>query len=103
MIRAEERLLRLTAWLLTQREPVSVEQIQTALPNLYTGNAAAIDRKWSRDKQALQAAGVPITFVEGDDEQPRGYVVDRRHYYLPELKLTAEEAAVLWTAGQAAA
>ncbi len=102
-MKPEERLLRLTAWLLAQSEPVSFEQIREAMKGAYSGNAQAIDKAWTRDKQALQQAGVPIQHVDGDADQPKGYVIDRRHYYLPDLKLTAEEAAVLWTVGQAAA
>jgi proteasome accessory factor B len=93
--------MRLTAWLLQQREPVTVEQVREAFPDFYRGGFDARDRKWTRDKQALLAAGVPIRHLQ-DEELGDGYLVDPRAYYLPDLRFTPEEAAVVWTAGLAA-
>lgn len=99
-MKPEERLLRVTAYLLAQREPVTFEQIREEVEDAYGGSAQAIDRAWTRDKQALHRAGIPIQHIHDGKDY---YFIDRRHFYLPDLKLTAEEAAVLWTAGQAAA
>ncbi len=98
----EERLLQLTAWLLAREAPASFEEIREAFPHAYEGSPEAVDKRWTRDKQALHEAGVPIEFVEGDAERGEGYFIDPRAYALPELNLAPEEAAVLWTAGRAA-
>ncbi|HCF58696.1 MAG TPA: WYL domain-containing protein [Myxococcales bacterium] len=98
----EERLLRLAAWLLLQRTPVTFADIRVQFPADYGGSFEACDKRWTRDKQSLQEAGVPIQFVAGDSERPEGYLVDPHGYYLSSLKLSPEELAVLWTAGQAA-
>lgn len=99
----EERLLKLTAWLLTRRQPVSFEEIRQQFSNDYDGSEDAVEKKWTRDKQSLIQAGVPIQHVEGDGDHPAGYLVDPHAYYLPEgLSLAPEEIAVLWTAGRAA-
>lgn len=98
----EERLLQLTAWLLAREEPASFEEIREAFPHAYEGSPEAVDKRWTRDKQSLHEAGVPIEFVEGDAERAEGYFIDPRAYALPELHLAPEEAAVLWTAGRAA-
>lgn len=97
----EERLLRLVAWLLTRRSPVTLEEIRDQFPDDFPKSEAG-ERKWTRDKQALKDAGVPVQFVEADSERPEGYLIDPHSYYLPKLDLTAEELAVLWTAGHAA-
>jgi proteasome accessory factor B len=100
--RPEARLMRLAAWLLARREPVAFDEIREQFGKDYRGTPAAVDKKWTRDKQALVEAGVPIAHVEGDPDRPDGYVVDPRAYYLPDLRLAPEEWAVLWTAGRAA-
>ena len=100
---AEERLLRLVAWLLTQRTPVTFAEIREQFPAEYDGSFQAVDRKWTRDKQSLHDAGVPIQFLEADSENDEGYLIDPRSYYLSKLDLSREQLAVLWTAGQAAA
>jgi predicted DNA-binding transcriptional regulator YafY len=98
---AEARLLRLVAFLHERREPVSREEIFAAFPRDYTGNDAAREKKWTRDKQDLKRLGIPVGFLE--EEGTNGaYLLDPSACALPRLEFTPEEAAVLWTAGQAA-
>jgi proteasome accessory factor B len=98
---AEARLLRLAAFLHDQREPVSREAVYEAFPDDYRGTAAAREKKFTRDKDALLALGLALRFVE--EEGDRGaYVLDLSSSFLPQLSFTPEEAAVVWTAGQAA-
>ena len=95
--------MQLTAFLLQRGEAVTFEEIRTQLPDLYRGSPQSVDKKWTRDKGALEQAGVPIRFVQGGCDGQDGYLIDARAYELRDLGLTRDEAAVLWTAGQAAA
>lgn len=98
-----ERLLDLVALLLDSREPVSWAEIREHFPDDYgKGSDEATERKFERDKAELLELGIPITWVQGDDERKDGYVVDREAYYLPEVGLTPDELAVLYAAGSAA-
>src|SRR3954470_12707201 len=78
-------------------------ELRDAFPEDY-GSASdeAAERKFERDKAELLELGIPIAYVQGDDEKKDGYQVDRDAYYLPELPLTPEELAVLYAAGSAA-
>lgn len=98
-----ERLLDLVALLLDATEPISWAQLREAFPEDYgQGSDEANERKFERDKAELLELGIPIRYVQGDDENNDGYVVDRESYYLPEVGLTPEELAVLYAAGSAA-
>jgi proteasome accessory factor B len=95
---AEARLLRLAAFLHDRRGPVSREAIYEAFPDDYRGNAAAREKKFTRDKDALLALGLALRFVEEEG----AYVLDVTSSFLPQLSFSPEEAAVVWAAGQAA-
>ncbi|MCI0674075.1 MAG: WYL domain-containing protein, partial [Myxococcaceae bacterium] len=93
----------LVALLLDAREPISWPELREHFPEDYgavSDDAAA--RKFERDKAELLELGIPLTYVQGDDEQGDGYAVDREAYYLPRVDLTPEELAVLYAAGAAA-
>jgi proteasome accessory factor B len=98
---ADARLLRLAAWLHARREPVTREEIYAAFPDDYAGKADAREKKWTRDKQDLKKLGIPVGFLEEEGESG-AYLLDPSACALPRLEFTPEEAAVLWTAGQAA-
>src|SRR5499427_2386970 len=98
-----ERLLDLVALLLDAREPISWAELRDAFPEDYQASSdEAAERKFERDKAELLELGIPIAYVQGDDDRKDGYVVDREAYYLPEVGLTPEELAVLYAAGSAA-
>ncbi|MBI3181505.1 MAG: WYL domain-containing protein [Myxococcales bacterium] len=97
-----ERLLDLVALLLDAREPVSWAELREAFGEDYGGSQDAAERKFERDKAELLELGIPITYVQCDDDRKDGYVLDREAYYLPEVGLTPEELAVLYAAGSAA-
>lgn len=98
-----ERLLDLVALLLDAREPISWAEIRDAFPEDYGASSdEAAERKFERDKAELLELGIPLQYVQGDDDRRDGYVVDRDSYYLPDPKLTPEELAVLYAAGSAA-
>ncbi len=96
----EARLLRLAAWILEQREPVTRAQIYEAFPGEYRGKADAAERKFSRDKDALRRLGFLLDTEEmGGREEQVGYAIDARASLLPPIELTADEAVSVWTAG----
>jgi proteasome accessory factor B len=98
-----ERLLDLVALLLDTKEPLTWKQIRAAFPDDYgTGTVEATERKFERDKAELLELGIPIKYVQADEDVEDGYVLDRDAYYLPKLQLNPEEMAVLYAAGSAA-
>jgi len=98
-----ERLLDLVALLLDAREPITWAELREAFPEDYGAPSdEAAERKFERDKAELLELGIPVTYVQGDDERRDGYVVDREEYYLPEAGLTPAELALLYAAGSAA-
>jgi proteasome accessory factor B len=98
-----ERLLDLVALLLDAKEPLTWKQIRAAFPEDYgTGSFEATERKFERDKAELLELGIPISYVQADEDKEDGYVIDREAYYLPKLELNPEEMAVLYAAGSAA-
>jgi proteasome accessory factor B len=97
---AETRVLRLAAWLLSQDEPVTRSRIVEAFPDDYKGKPDAVERKLTRDKDALRRLGYAVETVElGHKEDSTGYVIDARSCTLPKIDLTSNEAALVWTAG----
>jgi proteasome accessory factor B len=98
-----ERLLDLVALLLDAKEPISWAELRQSFPEDYgAGSDEAAERKFERDKAELLELGIPLTYVQGEDERRDGYAVDKEAYYLPEVGLSPEELAVLYAAGSAA-
>lgn len=97
---ARRRLLRLAAWLVKKGEATR-EEIYAEFSRDYDGDAAANEKKWTRDKRDLKKLGIPVHFVEEEGEKG-AYVVDPTACTLPRLEFAPDEAAVLWMAGQAA-
>jgi proteasome accessory factor B len=97
-----ERLLDLITFLLNSRQPVTFEQIQNAFPDDYLeGDEEAIARKFERDKADILELGLPLKFINHDEFQTGGYLIDRQSYSLPNISLDPEELAVLYMAGTA--
>jgi proteasome accessory factor B len=98
-----ERLLDLVALLLDAKEPVSWAELRETFPDDYAqGSEEATERKFERDKAELLELGLPLVYVQGDEDRKDGYVLPRDAYYLPEVSFTPEELAVLYAAGSAA-
>ena len=96
----EARLLGVAAWILEQPDPVTRQQIYEAFPDDYGGRPDAAERKFSRDKDALERLGFTLATEQlGKSEGQVGYAIDARACRLPRVQLTPEEAALLWTAG----
>jgi predicted DNA-binding transcriptional regulator YafY len=104
-----ERLLNLLTLLLNSRRPISLREIRELdeFGAYQTDDPKSGERAFERDKSALLALGVPLRWVapdvEDEDDGLGGYVVDRDHYYLPDLALKPQELAMLTIAGAAAA
>ncbi len=98
-----ERLLDLVALLLDAKEPLTWREIRRAFPEDYgQGTPESTERKFERDKAELLELGIPLSYVQGDEDIEDGYVIDRDTYYLPEVGLQPDELAVLYAAGSAA-
>jgi len=95
-----ERLLDQIAFLLNSRRPVTFSEIQNAFPEDYRdGQEEAIARKFERDKADIIELGVPLRYVQEDEADSGGYIIDREGYSLPPLDLAPEELAMLYLAG----
>ena len=90
-----ERLLNLLIMLLVQRRYVSKDRIREIL---YPGSSKdAFEKMFERDKDELRSLGVPIEVGQIDaffDDEP-GYRIPADQFALPDISLTADEAAVV--------
>jgi proteasome accessory factor B len=94
-VRKSERLLNLLIMLLVQRTYVPKERIRAILyPDSSTD---AFEKMFERDKEELRSLGVPIEVGSIDayfDDDP-GYRIRPDEFALPDISLTADEAAVI--------
>jgi proteasome accessory factor B len=90
-----ERLLNLLIMLLVQRHYVSKQRIREILyPDAST---EAFEKMFERDKEELRSLGVPIEVGSLDayfDDEP-GYRIQADAMALPEVEISADEAAVI--------
>ena len=90
-----QRHLDLIAYLVGRRLPVSVDELMERVPGYGTGDSAR--RKFERDKDDLRGAGIPLKTIKYSVEhgaaEMEGYVIERRDFYLPYLKLVKGEAS----------
>ena len=84
-----ERLLNLTAALLSASRPLSAAEIRERVPGYPEDSLAAFRRAFERDKEALREMGIPLG--GGDD----GYVIPRDEYELRDPGLDPDELAAL--------
>jgi proteasome accessory factor B len=96
-----ERLLNLTFMLLGTSRFLAKEQIRAAIgPYRDAKNEASFERMFERDKEELRKLGIDIetgSFENYFDDEV-GYRIRRDTAELPEIELTAEEAAVVGVA-----
>ncbi|HEU5036980.1 MAG TPA: WYL domain-containing protein [Nocardioides sp.] len=94
-VQKSERLLNLLIMLLVQRHYVSKDRIRAILyPDSTTD---AFEKMFERDKEELRSLGVPIEVGSMDayfDDEP-GYRIRPDRLALPDVQLTADEAAVI--------
>jgi proteasome accessory factor B len=101
--RKSERLLNLLIALLVSRTYLPKHRLRQVIPD-YKAAASeeAFEKMFERDKEDLRALGVPIE-VGGHDalfEDEQGYRIVRSAFELPEITLTADEAAVIGLAAR---
>ncbi|HXL94138.1 MAG TPA: WYL domain-containing protein [Streptosporangiaceae bacterium] len=98
--RKTERLLGLVVCLLATRRYLTAEQIRDAVPG-YPENEELFKRMFERDKEDLRDLGVPLeTGLNHPFDDEAGYRIRQQEYELPELRLEADEAAVLGLAAR---
>jgi proteasome accessory factor B len=98
--RKTERLLGLVVCLLSTRRYLTAEQIRAAVPG-YPEQDDLFKRMFERDKEDLRELGVPLeTGVNHPFDDDPGYRIRQDAYQLPELRLEADEAAVLGLAAR---
>jgi len=99
--RKTERLLSLVVCLLSTRRYLTAEQIRQAVAG-YPEHSEAFKRMFERDKEELRELGIPLETgpLTPAGHEDIGYRVQRQAYELPELRLEADEAAVLGLAAR---
>jgi proteasome accessory factor B len=98
--RKTERLLGLVVCLLSTRRYLTADQIRSAVPG-YPEQDDLFKRMFERDKEDLRELGVPLeTGVNHPFDDDPGYRIRRQAYELPELRLEADEAAILGLAAR---
>lgn len=96
-----ERLVNLVLCLLATTRFLSVQEIREKVPGYDADNEEAFRRMFERDKAELRDIGVPLeTGTDSGWEDELGYRIARRDYELPEISLTADEAAAVVLAGR---
>ena len=96
-----ERLLNLVICLLAASRYLTKEQIRRAVPG-YSDSDEAFERMFERDKEELRQLGIPVETAPVDRffDDEFGYRIQRSNYELPEIRLEADEAAVLGLAAR---
>jgi proteasome accessory factor B len=98
--RKTERLLGLVVCLLSTGRYLTADQIRQAVPG-YPEQDELFKRMFERDKEDLRELGVPLeTGVNHPFDDDPGYRIRQSAYELPELRLEADEAAVLGLAAR---
>ena len=98
--RKTERLLGLVVCLLSTRRYLTADQIRQAVPG-YPEQDELFKRMFERDKEDLRDLGVPLeTGLNHPFDDDPGYRIRPQAYELPELRLEADEAAVLGLAAR---
>jgi proteasome accessory factor B len=98
--RRTERLLSIVVLLLSTRRYLTAEEIRAAVRG-YPDEHEAFKRMFERDKEELRDLGIPLEtgLNNAFDEEP-GYRIEKQDYELPEIRLEADEAAVLGIASR---
>jgi proteasome accessory factor B len=98
--RKTERLLGLVVCLLSTRRYLTADQVRAAVPG-YPEQDDLFKRMFERDKEDLRDLGVPLeTGLNHPFDEDPGYRIRQQAYELPELRLEADEAAVLGLAAR---
>lgn len=100
-----ERLLNLTAALLTATRPLTRAEIRERVPGYPPGDddRGSFRRAFERDKDALREMGIPLVLreVPGTDPVAEGYLIPRDQYALRDPGLEPDELAAIHLAAAA--
>jgi proteasome accessory factor B len=99
-----ERLLNLTAALLTAPRPLTSAEVAERVPGYpLPAGGATFKRAFERDKDSLREMGIPLVLapVEGVEPPVEGYVIPRDQYELRDPGLEPDELAALHLAAAA--
>jgi predicted DNA-binding transcriptional regulator YafY len=97
---AERRLLRIITWMKARSDPFTRDDLVEAFPRDYAGKPDAVEKKFLRDKAAIERLGIALRPDEGETTS---YLVDRTALHLARVQFERGEAAAVWMAGRAAA
>ena len=105
MVSRLERLLNLTAALLTATRPLTRDELHERVPgypSVHDG-ATSFRRAFERDKEALRDMGIPVVVEEvpGSDPPTEGYRIPRDQYALRDPGLDPDELAAIHLASAA--
>lgn len=93
-----ERELNLLFVLLNAKYPITSKEIRRRVPGYFDKSDDAFGRMLERDKKMLrEVLGVPLITVQIDamQNEQEGYLIDRKAWQLPELRLTAAERSLI--------
>lgn len=91
-----ERILNLVSFLLNSRVAVSWSEIREKV--IGYGDQAddkTLERRFERDKKELRRIGIPVRYVADDGFGNAGYGIPKDQYFLPPVRLSAEETHLL--------
>jgi len=97
-----ERLMNLVIALLSTQGYITADRIRRSVAG-YTDSPSdeAFSRMFERDKNELRDLGIPLETGRVSSFDPsEGYRINREAYALPEIELTADEAAAVAVATQ---
>jgi proteasome accessory factor B len=105
-----ERLLNLLIALMATTRPLGREELRVALADHYgrEQSADAFEKMFERDKDELRTMGIPLETITNAHNEVVGYRIDDDRMQMPQIELTAQEAAViaaaaaLWTTASVA-
>jgi proteasome accessory factor B len=101
--RKTERLMNLLILLLSTRTYLPKHTLRDSLEEYRSAPSDdAFEKMFERDKEQLRELGIPVEVGSYDPlfEDEQGYRVSRAEFELPEISLTAEEAAVVGLAAR---
>jgi proteasome accessory factor B len=105
-----ERLLNLLIALTSAVRPLGREELRSALADHYGRDQSddAFEKMFERDKDELRSMGIPLETVTNAHNEVVGYRIEDDRMQMPQIDLTAQEAAViaaaaaLWTTASVA-
>jgi proteasome accessory factor B len=100
--RKSERLMNLVICLLVARTYVGKAKIREVVAGYQETSDEAFEKMFERDKDELRELGIPIEvgYVDRAFEDEPGYRIRRQAFELPDIRLEADEAAVVGLAAR---